>query len=138
MHQPRFHDRSDSGELLDDLIHTLGRAEILNVLRILAEEPATCREISVRMELDDSSVSGKLGMLRRLGLVQFKQRKKNRIYAVSPEVRVKCRENTFELSITLENGEQLSMESHYYRASGVQSDGDSKSSDTPEFSRSVG
>lgn len=58
------------------------------VLRCLARGPIRVSDIAQELELDKATISHHLGGLRELGLVEFEQRGRDRVFRLGPSVRI--------------------------------------------------
>ena len=95
---------------LNDLTHLLGKADVLGILRLLADGPLTCGELSGRLEIENSALSAKLRPLRELNVVKSTQRKKFRIYSLRSSVRVTRHGDRVELRVRIPNGDSVSFD----------------------------
>ena len=76
---------------MGELMHELGRAEVFELMLILAEGPVNCTDLCDRMQIDHATVCHRLRILRQLGLATYERHKKEHHYHLTEAIEcVRC------------------------------------------------
>lgn len=93
---------------LSELAAVLAGQVRIEIVALLAQGSRDVSSITEILCLDLSHVSTNLRILRKRGLIEFKQDGRRRIYALSKAITYRIHDSLLQLEITCSNGDLLS------------------------------